>query len=69
MVDEETATENIEIIEEEVLDLGKCIASVTKNGGVKLKCEQNIDKIEIDEQGLAMIKEISELATKTSKSE
>ncbi len=51
-----------EVQEEEVLDLGKCVAFVTKEGGVKLKCEQNTEKIEIDEQGLDMIKGISEIA-------
>lgn len=56
-----------EFQEEEVLDLGKCIASVTKDGSVHLKCEQNVDKVEIDEQGLTMIKGISELALKKPK--
>lgn len=65
MIDEKT---NSEIsYKEEVLDLGKCIASVTKDGGVHIKCEQNVDKIEFDEKGLSMIKGISELALKIPK--
>lgn len=60
-----TDDEKIDVVEEEVLDLGKCIAFVNKEGGVKLKCEQNVDKIDIDEQELAMIKGISELAIET----
>ncbi len=66
MAEEEVKTE---VQEEEVLDLGKCIALVNKEGGVYLKCEQNVDKIEIDEQGLSMIKGISELAIKRKSEE
>ena len=56
-----------DVQEVEVLNINVCIASVTKDGGVHLKCEQNVDKIDIDEQVLSMIKGVSELAVRKPK--
>lgn len=63
----EVVVDNVD--EEEIINLGKCIALMNKKGDMRLKCEQAVNDIEIDDQSLAMLKGISELAKESEKKE